>query len=111
MPKQGNNPRLPLPENSPEGNYNVTEGLLTGLIANTIVFAGTWDGEKLVVTGAECTRMQEKAPTRGRVGFGWTRRRATVWLCYRRGGIRERSDGAKGKPQHEARNPARKSAI
>lgn len=59
-PKEGNNPRLPAPTKALTGNYSVTEGMVSGLIDDTIPIAGTWDGEKLVVGGKECKRVSDK---------------------------------------------------
>ena len=57
LPKTDTNSPLPMPNEPLTGNYVVAEGIVRASVANTMPFAGTWDGEKLTIGGEECTRL------------------------------------------------------
>ncbi len=57
IPKGGDSSSMPVPTEPLTGNYSVAEGILRASVANTMPFAGTWDGERLTIGGEECTRV------------------------------------------------------
>lgn len=56
VPKESGS-SMPVPKEPLTGNYSVADGILRASVANTMPFAGTWDGERLTIGGEECTRV------------------------------------------------------
>lgn len=56
VPKESGS-SMPVPKEPLTGNYSVADGILRASVANTMPFAGTWDGERLTIGGEECIRV------------------------------------------------------
>lgn len=56
MPSAKSAGKMPLPDKPLSGNYSINQGVVRGIISGAQPFAGTWDGQKLVIYDQEWKR-------------------------------------------------------